>query len=325
MYNLYMNSIPRNYLSKLDLRETQEAQEIIRNELLKAITNKLEFTLIRQPMISSERISTFNNEGDIKRPINFDSSSDNIVYFVYNRYRYWFTKTLKLLEVKNNNGIGSFLNYISRDEEITNVNSLEKNLFQIEIRYDNKKNVFQKGKDFSDILISSIREVETKLLTRFAKLKKTIPTNITTKDVSRIGTIVGAHSVIDELASDLGYFILENKRTKKQFQSINNNFEIQFFGYSSHINKAYEIFHIHDRKTIEDLEPMASESKVAMEEFAFAKEILNNEDLRSISISIDLDILSLALLSKSHILELQSGRNIEDIEKILISSDIKHL
>ncbi len=320
-----MNSIPRNYSPKLDIRDTQEAQQFIKDELLKALSQKLEFIMVREPKVSSTKISTFSNEGEIKRAVNFDSSSDNIIYFVYNRYRYWFTNTLKELNIKNNNGIASFINFIDRDEEITNTQSIEKNTLQMEFRYDNKANAFAKAEEYNEIILSALKSVESSLSAKYPKLKKVFPDKNTTKEVSRIGSITGSHSVIDELASDYGFFTLTNKRKSKSQQSLRNNFEIKYLAYSSHINKAYEIYHIHDRKTIEDLEPLSSESKAAMEEFTFAKEQLNNKDVRSISLTIDLDALSLALLQKSHILELQSGRNIDEIEKILDSAEIKHL
>lgn len=320
-----MNSIPKNYLAKLDIRETQEAQQFINKELINILEQKLEFLIIREPKISSKKISTFSNESEIKRPVNFDSSFDNIIYFIFNRYRYWFTNTLKLLNIKNNNGIASFINFIDRDEEVTNTQSVEKNTLQFEFRYDNKNNAFKKAEEYSEILLSAIKTIESKIVNKYSGLKKVFPKKNTIKDVSRIGAIAGAHSVIDELASDHGFFILNNKRKSKSQQSLRNNFEIKYLGYSRHINKAYEIFHIHDRKTIEDLEPLSSESKAAMEEYTFAKEQLNNVDVRSISITIDLDTLALALLEKSHILELQSGKNIYDIEKILDSAEIKHL
>lgn len=320
-----MNSIPRNYLPKLKARETQEAQQLIKTTLMKALSQSLEFIEIRPPRISSSKVTISNNEFDIKRPINFDSSNDNIIYFVYNRYRFWFTNALKELEIKNNNGVASFINYISRDEEITNVKSLEKNTLQIEMRYNNKNGALEKALEFKDIVIEALKTVEAELINKYPKIKKTLPNKQVIKDSAKIGNISGTQSAIDELASDYGFFLMINRRKSKSQQSLNNNFELHYYGYSKDINKAYEIFHIHDRKHLEDLEPLSSESQAALEEYSFAKEQLNNEDVRSISICIDLDTLALALLSKSHILELQSGKNIDEIEKILISSGINHL
>lgn len=320
-----MNSIPRNYLSKLTLRETQEAQLLIKEHLVKMLSQSLEFIVIREPKISSERVSAFTNTEDIKRPLNFDSSNDNVIYFAYNSYRYWFTNTLKELDIKNNNGVASFINYINRDEEITNIKSIEKNTLQLEFRYDNKAKAYDKSIELKNIVINAIKTLEALLINTYPKLHKVIPTKETIKEVSKIGATTGSQSILNELASDYGFFTLTNRRRTKSRQSLSNNFEIKYFGYSKAINEAYEIFHIHDRKNLDDLEPLSSESQAALEEYQFAKEELNNQDVRSISISIDLDALALALLQKTHILELQSGKNIEDLEKLLISSDIKHL
>lgn len=308
------------------MRETQEAQQLIINTLIESLSQSLDFVQIRSPKVSADKIDVSNSEIDIKRPINFDSSNDNIIYFAYNRFRIWFTNALKELEIKNNNGVASLINYISRDEQITNVRSLEKNTLQIEMRYDNKNTVDNKVMEYNDIIINAFKIVEEKLIHKYPKkLKKKLPLKQVIKDASKISAITGMESVIDELASDYGFFHLINRRNSKTQQSLKNNFELQYFGYSKDINKAYEIFHIHDRKHIDDLEPLSSESQAALETYSFLKEQLKNKDIRSISISIDLDMLTLTLLSKSHILELQSGKNISEIERILASSGIRHL
>lgn len=320
-----MNFIPNNYSSKLSIRETQEAQLFIERELMDILSQKLEFIQVREPKISSENISTSNNEGEIKRPINFDSSSDNVIYYIYNKYRYWFANTFKKLEIKNNNGIASHIKYINRDEEITNTKSLEKNTIQIEIRYDNKDASFKKGLELTELIFASIKQLETKLISKYASLKRTLPSKNIIKDSSKLEMESEIYSAIDELASEYGCFSLVDNFDNKLNKSLFFNYKIQHLGYSKYINKAFEIFSVADRRVIEDLEPFSSGFESVMEEYVFAKEILNNEDIRSISITIDVDTLSMLLLQKAHILELQSGKNIEDIEKILINANIKHL
>lgn len=82
---------------------------------------------------------------------------------------------------------------------------------------------------------------------------------------------------------------------------------------------------IKDRKTIKDIESEFSVSEAAKEEYIFGKDILNGKNPRSINISIDIDTLSMLFLEKTHILEIQSGSNIKEIEKILKEADIEHI
>ncbi len=319
-----MNRIPKNYISKLNLRETQEAQNFIKNELISLIDEHLEVLLIREPKVSANKISASGFLDDNDRTINFDSSNDNVIHVLYSQYRYWLTDVLKKLDIKNNNGIAVFTNYISRDSQITNISSFEKNLLQIEYRYDNLKDSYTKAKELTEILSKIFYKLEAKVIKRY-KLDKKIPMKITLKEVNKFGNKKYFESTSASIASERGVFIFSNKRKSKSDKSIFNNFELLLLAYSKPIDKAYTIFSIQDRMTLEELEPLTADSEITMEEYLFRKNILKNEDIKSINISIDLDTLSMFLLEKIHILEIQTGNSVEEIEKILSSADIKHL
>ncbi|NQX83297.1 MAG: hypothetical protein HRS50_01095 [Mycoplasmataceae bacterium] len=74
-----MNSIDRNYIPKLNIRETQEALVLINESLIKYLSEEIEFLEIRQPIISSKRVSTNISLINSQRQINFDASNDDIV------------------------------------------------------------------------------------------------------------------------------------------------------------------------------------------------------------------------------------------------------
>ena len=83
-----MNRIGKNYLQKLNIKETQEAINIIENLLIKELQERIEFIVVREPIISSEKISTTISSRQGERLINFDGSNDNIIYYIFNQYKY---------------------------------------------------------------------------------------------------------------------------------------------------------------------------------------------------------------------------------------------
>ena len=78
----------KNYISLLSQKETQEAQELIINELKKELENNISLSIVRSPRISSLRQSANFSSLDGKRPINFDSSNNSDIYYVFNEYKF---------------------------------------------------------------------------------------------------------------------------------------------------------------------------------------------------------------------------------------------
>ncbi len=327
-YNLYnMNIIERNYVSKLSLRETQNSIHTIDRKVLSKLDDLIEFILVKQPVVSSRRIVA-NTSNTVKgnRQINFDSSNDSNVYYIYNDYRYWLVQTLDKLEIKNNNAIATFINYIDRDTEIKNTQSLEKRKLLIEYRYDNKEKVFEKAQELEKMIYEVIKFVNRELISQYPVLRNNaLPETLDSKELKKISSKHNREESLADVASDEGAFLLIDKRNPKTDRTIENTFEISMYAYSKQINEAYQIYKIQDRRTMEDIEPFTAESDAVMEEYMFGKEALKGNDISSINIELDLDALSLMLLEKSHILEVQSGSSIDEIEKILSESEVKHL
>jgi|GEM_PF-2218144 len=73
------------------------------------------------------------------------------------------------------------------------------------------------------------------------------------------------------------------------------------------------------------MEPNSRESEKILEEYIFTKEQLGETSTRTINICLNIDLISMVLLNKIHILELQSGTSSSEIERIFSLSDTKHL
>ena len=82
------NIFLKNYISLLSQKETQEAQELIINELKKELTNNINLSIVRAPRISSLRQSVNFSSLDGRRPINFDSSNNSDIYYIFNEYKF---------------------------------------------------------------------------------------------------------------------------------------------------------------------------------------------------------------------------------------------
>ncbi len=323
-----MNIIERNYLPKLNIKETQRAIQEIESKLLEALNNKLEITVVRQPIVSSDKVSITTTKNESNRQINFDSSNDNIVYYIYNDYRYWLVNTLSNLDIKNNNSVGVFVNYINRDTEIKNTQSMESRKLLIEYRYDEDdyEEIYTKANELNKIVYDSIKSVQNAIIKTYPEVKGAkLPASLDEKELKKVSSKVNIEETLSDIASDEGSFLLVDKRNPKTDRSVESTFEISMYSHKKEINEAYRIYKISDRRTMADIEPFTAESESVMEEYIFGKDVLKDNNIRSLNIDIDIDSLSLLILEKSHILELQSGKSIEEIEEILDEANVKHL
>ncbi len=323
-----MNVIERNYLPKLGLRDTQEAIAIIEDELMRNLEEGISFIKVRQPMISSEKVALSSTKESGNRQINFDSSNDNNIYHIYDEFRYWLLDVVKKLEIKNNNSIATIANYIERDTQIKNTQSFEKKKLFIEYRYDSEDQelVYQKSYDLNKILLNAIKRTQEKIIRLYPVLSEfQLPEVVDEKQLDKVASRKNLESTLADIASEEQTFLLKDRRNIETDKSTKNTFELSLFTYKKEINEAYRIYKIQDRRTMSDIEPFISESESVMEEYIFGRDKLKDNDIRTISIEIDLDALSLFILGKSHIFELQSGKPLEEIEKILEDAEIKHL
>lgn len=319
-----MNKINRNYFSKLNLIDTNKAMNYIRSNMISELSEKLDLFEIRQPMISIERNSTnYFSLNKNKRSINFDTLNDNNIHYIYNNFRYWLTNTVHSLDIKNNSGIIVVTNYIDRDIEIKNTESIEKNIINIEYRYDNKDKILDKSLEIKNEIINTVKKIQIEINNMFKIKLSDLPKNIIE---NKFGLFRNEKTdFINEQSANEGIFILVDDKNFKGLDGIYNSFEITLNAYSKNIDESYEIFRIINRQLVDEIEYLSSESEIAMEEYIFSKNNLLNTELRTINVEIDLDKLGLLLLDKSHILELQAGKNIDDIEKIFSHNNIKHL
>lgn len=319
------SKISNNYLSKLSLKETQEAINYIEENLIASLFQHLNFIKVREPKITMRKQESNLLFDKNVRPITFDSVNDNYVYYIYNSHRIWLVNTLKILEVDNNNGILTKLNFINRDVNISNICSMEKNILAIEYRFDNKKQSFQKSQEISKIIYNILFSLKKELKKTFPKLIENFKENPIVKTLNRSKENSINNKEIT-YASNFGLYILENTYNNKDFfNSVNSNFNISINSYLSEINTPYKIVEIKDRVTPYELNEKKLSSNLIREEYLYLKEDILDKELKSISIQIDLDLLSLFLLEKVHILELQSGMNNKEIEKYFSSKEIKHL
>ena len=92
---------------------------------------------------------------------------------------------MKSLKVKNDSGILSMINYIDRDNEISNIKSMEVNTLQIEYRFDSKEKIFEKAKELLEKIYLIILNIE-KIINEKYKLPLFLPQKISTKDLGKI-------------------------------------------------------------------------------------------------------------------------------------------
>ena len=127
------------------------------------------------------------------------------------------------------------------------------------------------------------------------------------------------------LANEKGFFFFLNTWKNNERENYEKTFNLSLEAYSSETDRSFSLVTISDRKTLADIESQATESERIMEEYLFAKDQINNSQTRTINIFINIDTICMVLLEKIHILELQSGKNALELEKIFEMADIDHL
>jgi aspartate--ammonia ligase len=243
-------------------------------------------------------------------------------------FNYFLINSVKKLNIENNHGVITKLNYINRDEEISNIVSMEKNVLSIEYRYDNKKKAYDKLSNIIDEVYLALTTVFDDLKFEFKQLKHSLSPRLKTiilkaeKEAS-----VSKEALIEKYSSENGVFKLLSTQVEEEAEiDTSNQIEkIDLFFYSRRDSKPMNVVAGHLRQDYDLLKQKDSLNDTLKEEVKHADTLLMKDVYNTINISINLDQVAMFFLDKVHILEVQSGLNSKDLENIFESKGIEHL
>ncbi len=323
------NKLIRNYEQPLNLKEIQKVQLLFEKLFIANLINNFNILEVRSPLIFNENLNTDTFELAESRAINFDSSTNEGVFTIYNRYVYWLLNTINKLAIKNNNGILTHAHFINRDKENTNHSSMEENQLIIEYRYDNETDILQKILKTARLIFNIIINTKREIIPLFKAVPHIAKDNLDIIDLdlhhSKYKTF-SMEEVEKELAQAKGSVLLLNVLTLEN-EIIDDSAEeyLRVITYNENSTQAYKLFNASIRKTLEDLKRESEASENYKEEYNFIKHFVSKEYPRTFNITIDLDNVLLFVMGLGHKAELQSSSEIGVIEKILKEKKIIHL
>ncbi len=172
--------LPKDYVSKLDLRETEVAIKKLKDYFENALAYELYLTRVSAPLFVKPETGLNDNLNGVERPVGFDILDDDNAYVeVVHSLAKWKRMALGRYGFEVNEGLYTDMNAIRRDEELDNLHSLYVD------QWDWEK-VITKEMRTEAFLIETVNQIynaflktEKYITTEYPMLEKVLPEHIT--------------------------------------------------------------------------------------------------------------------------------------------------
>lgn len=319
--------IPENYESKLSIYDTQRAIVLLRNSFEKELASALNLLRISAPLFVSVESGLNDNLNGYERPVQFDIPATSSEAQVVHSLAKWKRQALSDYQFWPGKGLYTNMNAIRRDEELDNLHSIYVDQWDWEaILLPNSRNI-QTLKDYVNKIVQCIYNTNQILNTAYPELNCKIEKNvffITTQELEnmyptlsskeRENTITKQYKTVcimqigDTLKSG-------NKHDGRAADYDDWKLNCDILLWNEILQSALEISSMGIRV---DSESLKYQLKKADEEyktqFPFHKAIIENKLPLTIGGGIGQSRLSMILLDKAHIGEVQSS--IWDIDTV---------
>lgn len=319
-----------NYNQKLNPAIIHQLLFFLEKELIEEFSQRLPIQNVVAPLYSTKQITSSIFQEIESRNITFGTATDSNIYMAFNNFNYWFRNQLLNLEIENNNGIISALDYIKRDTEDSNDSTLRKKIIHIEIRTD-LEDVLFKEKEIEKILRilnKSIIQVSKKLSREFS-FKNNIFSQVKEfnfiKDKLEFNNL---KEVINDLTSKYGTvnFFSVNYKKIRAIQYSDEHYYAITTSWNQITKKSFSLIKSGIRKTYKEIDSLSKDTSLDPEdEIFFAKKMLKNDVPNSIYFKIDVLRILLSMTNSAHIGELIPDTQNESLEKYKKSFGIKKI
>ena len=162
--------IPENYVSPLDVRDTQEAIKFIRDSFQREIGNKLKLERISAPMFVLKSSGLNDNLNGIERPVTFDAQEfgDDKIEVVQSLAK-WKRVALKEYDFKMHQGLYTNMNAIRRDEVLDNLHSIYVDQWDWEKIIDKDERNLDTLKKYAKDIFKVIKHMEHEVWYKYPK------------------------------------------------------------------------------------------------------------------------------------------------------------
>ena len=302
-----LNSLPKYYNSILNEKETSQAFEIIKKEIYSALKNQYTLLEINLPNF----IKYNSNKNLYQKNINFDTKDDLQIYSLPVDFDNLLLKSLVKFKMKNNEGIITNNVYIDRDLTPNPTQFYSVNEIDVELKITDENRNFKYLNNSFYFINKMLVDLNDILIKKFSKLKflfkdkiKVISFQEIEKEFGylsleeRINAIVEKHNIV--LIYGMNSKLNSGKQLEQKEKKYNEEeLDAKLFVYNNFYHRSYDIL------------------RLSIREKDSLKNILNVNDLNhgektyeldgtSFSFKINLFKLSLFLLEKAHISEIQN-------------------
>ncbi len=300
--------LPKHYLSILDVFQTLEAKNLVETILIKSL--KQQYNLLELMMPKFEEASNSENDN-----INFDTKDDFKIYTLLSKYDNIILKNIIDYKINSGKGLLTFNHAIDRSSTPTPVEFYENNKLVMELVTKIENSNFKYLINNFTVIFNILKTINEKIVHKFPDLINFLnqrePKIISFQEIEnefgylsfeeRINAIVEKHKIV------LIYGLHSKLNSKSTYKTEHNfyndiNLSASLFVYNKYYRFAYQVLELGFRKN------RNSDNKLSLKTNDPTLNPLikmDSKNITSIFVKIDLFKLSLFLLEKANISEIQ--------------------
>lgn len=172
--------IPENYVSALDIRETEVAIKDVKDFFEKALAANLNLTRVSAPLFVAPESGLNDNLNGVERPVSFEiREQENRQVEIVHSLAKWKRHALARYGFGHGKGLYTDMNAIRRDEDTDNVHSIFVDQWDWECIIDKSERNVGTLKKFVEQVYCSLEETEDYMAAHYSYIRKSLPTKIT--------------------------------------------------------------------------------------------------------------------------------------------------
>ena len=171
--------VPENYVSALDIRETEVAIKKVKDFFEKALAVNMNLTRVSAPLFVAPESGLNDNLNGVERPVSFGirEQDDKQVEIVHSLAK-WKRHALARYGFGHGEGLYTDMNAIRRDEDTDNLHSVFVDQWDWDCIIDKEERTVETLKRFVQQVYRSLEETEDYMAMQYSYIKKFLPTEI---------------------------------------------------------------------------------------------------------------------------------------------------
>lgn len=172
--------VPENYVSQLDIRETEVAIKKVKDFFEKALAANLNLTRVSAPLFVAPESGLNDNLNGVERPVSFGirEQDERQVEIVHSLAK-WKRHALARYGFGHGEGLYADMNAIRRDEDTDNVHSIFVDQWDWECIINKEERTIETLRSYVKKVYQALEETEDYMAAHYSYIKKSLPTEIT--------------------------------------------------------------------------------------------------------------------------------------------------